>query len=179
MGLPQDAAGVKAGLGALEAAVNAVLQPNAGMAAPAEAQAPAAPAAEPAKPATAEATPAADAATAPAAATAEAPKPAAEAAKPAATADATKPATAEPKTTEQAPLQESKTSVIIRRGDTLWQISRRVYGKGIRYTTIYLANEDQITNPDKISPGQIFGVPDKAQPDADAEAVHRKHLQQD
>ena len=86
-------------------------------------------------------------------------------------------ATAEPETVEQAPLKESKTSVIIRRGDTLWQISRRIYGKGVRYTTIYLANEDQITDPDRIIPGQVFGVPDKtAETDAEAEEMHRKHV---
>ena len=85
----------------------------------------------------------------------------------------------EPETVEQAPLKESKTSVIIRRGDTLWQISRRIYGKGVRYTTIYLANEDQISNPDRIIPGQVFGVPDKAaESDADAEKMHRKHVRE-
>lgn len=83
----------------------------------------------------------------------------------------------EPETVEQAPLKESKTSVIIRRGDTLWQISRRIYGKGVRYTTIYLANESQISDPDRIIPGQIFGVPDKTvETDAEAEAVHRKRV---
>ena len=45
------------------------------------------------------------------------------------------------------------------RGDTLWHISRRVYGKGIRYTTIYLANQDQIKDPDMIWPGQVFALP--------------------
>ncbi|MFD1329434.1 LysM peptidoglycan-binding domain-containing protein [Mycoplana ramosa] len=85
----------------------------------------------------------------------------------------------QPKTVEQAPLKESKTSVIIRRGDTLWQIARRVYGQGVRYTSIYLANEDQITNPDRILPGQIFGVPDKAMPEAEAEEMHRKRVQGD
>lgn len=79
------------------------------------------------------------------------------------------------KTIEQAPLTESHNSVIIRRGDTLWQISRRVYGQGVRYTTIYLANQDQISNPDLIEPGQIFGVPDKALPNA--EEFHRKRMQ--
>lgn len=83
----------------------------------------------------------------------------------------------EPETVEQAPLQASKTSVIIRRGDTLWQISRRIYGKGVRYTTIYLANEAQISDPDRIIPGQVFGVPDKAmESDAEAEKMHRKHV---
>ena len=84
-------------------------------------------------------------------------------------------AEAGPKTIEQAPLTQARNSVIIRRGDTLWQISRRVYGQGVRYTTIYLANQDQITNPDLIEPGQIFGVPDEALPDA--EELHRKRLQ--
>lgn len=85
-------------------------------------------------------------------------------------------AVSQPQTIEQAPLKESKNSVIIRRGDTLWQIARRVYGQGVRYTTIYLANEDQITDPDRILPGQIFGVPDSAMPETEAEEIHRKHV---
>ncbi len=64
--------------------------------------------------------------------------------------------------------------MIIRRGDTLWQISRRVYGQGVRYTTIYLANQQQIQNPDLIEPGQIFDVPEKALPNA--EEIHRNRL---
>ncbi|MDP3896089.1 MAG: LysM peptidoglycan-binding domain-containing protein [Mesorhizobium sp.] len=57
-------------------------------------------------------------------------------------------------------LQSVDSAVIIRRGDTLWRISRRVYGMGVRYSTIYLANQDQISNPDKIWPGQVFKVPE-------------------
>jgi len=83
-------------------------------------------------------------------------------------------AAAAPKTIQQAPLAKSDGSVIIRRGDTLWQISRRVYGQGVRYTTIYLANENEIRNPDKIAPGQIFTVPRDALPNA--EEIHRKRL---
>lgn len=80
-----------------------------------------------------------------------------------------------PKSIEQAPLKESKDSVIIRKGDTLWQISRRVYGRGVRYTTIYLANQDLIDNPNKIAPGQVFGVPGKvSQSDEDAEKANRE-----
>ncbi len=89
-------------------------------------------------------------------------------------ADAFASASAEPKTIQQAPLAKSDSSVIIRRGDTLWQISRRVYGQGVRYTTIYLANETQINNPDMIEPGQIFTVPREALPNA--EEIHRKRL---
>jgi nucleoid-associated protein YgaU len=56
-------------------------------------------------------------------------------------------------------LQRVDGAVIIRRGDNLWRISRRVYGQGIRFSTIYLANQDQISNPDRIWPGQVFTVP--------------------
>ena len=48
---------------------------------------------------------------------------------------------------------------IIRRGDNLWTIARRVYGEGIRYTTIYQANTGQIRDPDRIYPGQVFELP--------------------
>lgn len=59
-------------------------------------------------------------------------------------------------------LEHSDGAVIIRRRDTLWRISRRVYGHGIRYSTIYLANQDQIADPDMIWPGQVFRVPEKS-----------------
>lgn len=59
-------------------------------------------------------------------------------------------------------LQSVDSAVIIRRGDTLWRISRRVYGRGVRYSTIYLANQTQIEDPDRIWPGQVFKVPDKS-----------------
>lgn len=61
------------------------------------------------------------------------------------------------------PLQAADGAVIIRRGDTLWRISRRVYGRGVRYSTIYLANQEQIRDPDMIWPGQIFTVPDETE----------------
>ncbi|UVD57974.1 LysM peptidoglycan-binding domain-containing protein [Rhizobium sp. Pop5] len=80
----------------------------------------------------------------------------------------------EPKTIQQAPLTANNAAVIIRRGDTLWQISRRTYGLGVRYTTIYIANEDKIVDPDRIRPGQIFGLPKDALPNA--EELHRKRL---
>jgi nucleoid-associated protein YgaU len=59
-------------------------------------------------------------------------------------------------------LQHADGAVIIRRGDSLWRISRRVYGHGIRYSTIYLANQKQISDPDRIWPGQVFTVPEKS-----------------
>jgi nucleoid-associated protein YgaU len=51
-------------------------------------------------------------------------------------------------------------------GDNLWQISRRTYGHGLRYTVIYGANQKQIRNPDRIYPGQIFVLPAENRPDA-------------
>ena len=45
-------------------------------------------------------------------------------------------------------------------GDNLWNISRKIYGKGELYTTIFKANKDQIRNPDLIYPGQVFLLPD-------------------
>jgi nucleoid-associated protein YgaU len=47
----------------------------------------------------------------------------------------------------------------VSRGDSLWRISRKIYGSGIRYTVIHEANQTQIRNPDKIYPGQVFVLP--------------------
>jgi nucleoid-associated protein YgaU len=58
-------------------------------------------------------------------------------------------------------LENVENAVIIRRGDTLWRISHRVYGQGVRYSTIYLANETQISDPNQIWPGQVFKVPER------------------
>ncbi|MGF3021954.1 LysM peptidoglycan-binding domain-containing protein [Methylobacterium aquaticum] len=45
------------------------------------------------------------------------------------------------------------------RGDNLWSISRRAYGKGLRYTVIFDANQGQIRDPNRIYPGQVFVLP--------------------
>ncbi|RVB44631.1 LysM peptidoglycan-binding domain-containing protein, partial [Mesorhizobium sp. M7A.F.Ca.CA.001.06.1.1] len=102
---------------------------------------------KPAAPTTAEA---------PAAATT--PAPATEA--PAVMAEATPPSDV-PETVAPK-LEHADGAVIIRRNDTLWRISRRVYGHGVRFSTIYLANQDQISDPDRIWPGQVFKVPEKS-----------------
>lgn len=64
---------------------------------------------------------------------------------------------------EAAKLERVNSAVIIRKGDSLWRISRRAYGQGVRYSTIYLANQDQIQNPNKIWPGQVFRMPKSSQ----------------
>ena len=86
------------------------------------------------------------------------PAPAAEA--PAGAGAATPPAQVSETVAPQ--LEQADGAVIIRRHDTLWRISRRVYGHGMRYSTIYLANQDQISDPDRIWPGQVFKVPQKS-----------------
>jgi len=48
---------------------------------------------------------------------------------------------------------------IVRRGDTLWAIARRVYGRGILYRHIFEANREQIRRPGRIYPGQVFDLP--------------------
>ena len=59
-----------------------------------------------------------------------------------------------------ASVEKALPVVIIRKGDNLWRISRRLYGDGVRYTTIYQANQDQIRDPDLIYPGQVFLTPE-------------------
>ncbi len=102
-----------------------------------------------------------------------------ETASPPAQAETQAPADGAPAATPAVPetispkLEHADGAVIIRRGDSLWRISRRVYGHGIRYSTIYLANQDQIRNPDLIWPGQVFKVPEKSR---EGEAADMKAL---
>jgi nucleoid-associated protein YgaU len=49
--------------------------------------------------------------------------------------------------------------IVIQPGNSLWKISREVYGKGRMFTIIYEANRDQIKNPNRIYPGQILTAP--------------------
>lgn len=50
-------------------------------------------------------------------------------------------------------------STTVLSGDSLWRISRKMLGHGIKYTEIYASNAKQIKNPALIYPGQIFVVP--------------------
>ena len=51
------------------------------------------------------------------------------------------------------------TVVTVVKGNTLWGISRRHYGRGILYTLIYDSNSYQIADPHWIYPGQKFLIP--------------------
>lgn len=49
--------------------------------------------------------------------------------------------------------------IVVRRGDSLWQIARRHFGDGAKYTQIFQTNRGQIRNPDLIYPNQRFALP--------------------
>jgi nucleoid-associated protein YgaU len=52
--------------------------------------------------------------------------------------------------------------IVIQPGNNLWRISRVLYGDGKKFTMLYEANKDQIRNPNRIYPGQVFRTPEVA-----------------
>jgi nucleoid-associated protein YgaU len=61
-----------------------------------------------------------------------------------------------PPSTAMAPKMATAT---VARGDSLWRISQRALGAGMRYSILYRANRERIRNADLIYPGQVFIVP--------------------
>lgn len=59
---------------------------------------------------------------------------------------------------EAAPEWESRTYTV-QPGDTLWKISKEMYGAGGKYMTIFEANKPMLSDPDKIYPGQVLRIP--------------------
>jgi hypothetical protein len=49
--------------------------------------------------------------------------------------------------------------VIVQPGNSLWRIAKRSYGAGPRYVQIFNANRNQIADPNRIYPGQVFELP--------------------
>jgi len=47
----------------------------------------------------------------------------------------------------------------VKKGDSLWAIASKYYGKGAEYSKIFNANTDQISNPNLIYPGQVLVLP--------------------
>lgn len=47
----------------------------------------------------------------------------------------------------------------VKSGDTLWKIAKEHYGDGSLYTEIFKANQDVLTDPDKIQVGQKLRMP--------------------
>lgn len=57
-----------------------------------------------------------------------------------------------PVVTRPATTAPSTRTYTVVRGDCLWNIAKRYYGNGSKYTTIYNANRDKIKNPSLIYP---------------------------
>ena len=51
------------------------------------------------------------------------------------------------------------TSYTVKKGDSLWRISGKVYGNPLKWTRIYRANQDKIKSANKIYPGQVLVIP--------------------
>jgi nucleoid-associated protein YgaU len=51
--------------------------------------------------------------------------------------------------------------ITVEKGDTLWALSERAYGKGKgnEYNRIFEANTPMLSHPDKIYPGQVLRIP--------------------
>ena len=47
----------------------------------------------------------------------------------------------------------------VQSGDTLWKIAKERYGDGSLYTEIFKANQDVLTDPDRIKVGQKLRIP--------------------
>ena len=50
----------------------------------------------------------------------------------------------------------------VQAGDTLSAISKKFYGNANDYMDIFNANKDQLSDPDKIKPGQVLKIPQHA-----------------
>ncbi len=62
-------------------------------------------------------------------------------------------------TNNTAVAKPSGQNYTVKRGNCLWNIAKRFYGNGSKYTTIYNANRDKIKNPNLIYPGQVLWIP--------------------
>lgn len=63
------------------------------------------------------------------------------------------------RTTVNSPAPKKDTTYTVKSGDTLWNIAKKFYGNGSKYTLIYEANKDKIQNPNKIQVGQVLVIP--------------------
>lgn len=61
---------------------------------------------------------------------------------------------------EMPPEAFGNRAVVVQPGANLWRIARSTYGQGVHYAVIYQANREQIRDPNRIFPGQIFALPE-------------------
>ena len=66
--------------------------------------------------------------------------------------------TVKPKPGVEAPVSSMKTYTV-KAGDTLSKIARDYLGNANEYMKIFEANKDQLSDPDKIKPGQVLKIP--------------------
>lgn len=59
--------------------------------------------------------------------------------------------------------QPQTTTYTVQSGDTLSAIAKRFLGNANDYMEIFNANRDQLSDPDKIKPGQVLKIPQHAQ----------------
>jgi LysM repeat protein len=52
----------------------------------------------------------------------------------------------------------AKNTYTVVKGDCLWNIAKKYYGDGFKYTIIYEKNKDQRKDPNLIYPGQVFEI---------------------
>ena len=57
---------------------------------------------------------------------------------------------------------DEATNYIVENGDNLSKIAKRFYGDAGAWKTIFEVNRDQLTDPDRIKPGQILKIPPKS-----------------
>ncbi len=69
-------------------------------------------------------------------------------------------AAAPPQAAPQAPAKE--TTYTVKAGDTLSKIAKEHLGNANAYMEIFNANRDQLSDPDKIKPGQVLKLPQHA-----------------
>ena len=58
-----------------------------------------------------------------------------------------------------SPAPKQETTYTVQKGDCLWNIAKKFYGNGSKYTKIYEANKDKIKNPNLIYEGQVLVIP--------------------
>ena len=63
---------------------------------------------------------------------------------------------------QPTPAKASLKTYTVKSGDTLSEIAKRELGSANKYMEIFNANRDQLTDPDKIQPGQVLKIPEHA-----------------
>ena len=58
----------------------------------------------------------------------------------------------------------NESTYTVRPGDTLSKIAKEKLGDPTAYTEIFNANRDQLSDPNKIKPGQVLKIPQSARP---------------